>query len=63
MNAFQLSVASLFSVIFLTGCSARPHALLDETAACHKYHAMMTAPLPPDAMHRMAADCMKSEEK
>lgn len=63
MNAFPLIVVSLFSVVFLTECSARPHASAEETAACHEYHAMMTAPLPPDVMRRMETDCMRSKEK
>ncbi len=63
MNAFQLIAVSLSSVIFLTECSARPHASADETVACHEYHAMMTAPLPPDVMRRMEADCMRLKEQ
>lgn len=31
-----------------------------ETVACQHYRLMLTAPMPPEVMQRLAADCQRS---
>ena len=56
----RLILASL-TAVFLTGCACHSHKLpKHETAACMNYRAMMTAPMPPDAMQRLQEKCAAS---
>lgn len=52
----------LIAIITLsTACSSHEKAAPPrETAECHAWRTMMTAPMPPDAHNRLKADCEKS---
>lgn len=47
------------AVVVQGGCD-HPRRLTQETPECMDYRAMMTAPMPPDAMRRLQARCVES---
>lgn len=56
----RLIFASL-TAVFLAGGTCHSHEPpKHETAACMDYRAMMTAPIPPDAMQRLQEKCAAS---
>ncbi|AQU87800.1 hypothetical protein B0W47_10270 [Komagataeibacter nataicola] len=44
----------------LAGCTQHPPHRQHDTPECMNYRAMMTAPMPPDAMKRLQARCEAS---
>lgn len=57
MNATKLLMLS--TALLVAGCSKNdnpPH----ETTECMNYRAMMTAPMPPDAMNALKEKCEQS---
>ncbi|MEG3348157.1 hypothetical protein FYB92_03120 [Novacetimonas sp. GS1] len=47
----------------LAACAPPPTYRQHDTPACMHYRAMMTAPMPPDAMHRLQAQCDASRQR
>lgn len=48
--------------VALAGCAPHPLRTHEDTQACMTYRAMMTAPMPPDAMHRLRQQCDASRQ-
>jgi len=51
-------LTTTLSVVACSHDKAAPDT--QETAACQHYRLMLTAPMPQEAMQRLAADCQRS---
>lgn len=55
------AMITVTALAILAGCSSSGATTAQQqTKACMNYHAMMTAPMAPDAMQRLKAACEQS---
>lgn len=59
------SVSFVLACMLLAACTTQPATpeQQTETSECMNYRAMMTAPMPPDAMQRLHKACQDSMAK
>ncbi|PYD48396.1 hypothetical protein C3920_04985 [Novacetimonas pomaceti] len=57
----KLWITATVIALSLASCSHRHPRERQETPACVNYHAMMTAPMPPDAIRKLQEQCEKSQ--
>lgn len=48
--------------LLLTACATQQPKYKQPTQACMEYQAMMTAPMPPDAVERLRVKCELSNQ-